>query len=130
MATTASRCASINSPSTSLRRAGGNAQIWLANSPELGDALMRTIIVPMLSVGLLVGFLVAAQAEPRIHKKQQRQYDSYARKYPSATPRQLRNARAYDRGEYFEQDSNAHPVGSRGWWELKERESGGDRFRF
>jgi hypothetical protein len=41
----------------------------------------------------------------------------------------LRNARAYDRGEYFEQDSNAHPVGSRGWWELKERESG-DRFRF
>jgi len=51
------------------------------------------------------------------------------KKYPSATQRQLRNARAYDRGAYFEQDSNAHPVGSRGWWELKERESG-DRLRF
>jgi hypothetical protein len=68
-------------------------------------------------------------AEGGSHKKQRRHFDSYSRKYPSATQRQLRNVRAYDRGEYFEQDSNAHPVGSSGWWELKERESG-DRLRF
>jgi hypothetical protein len=71
----------------------------------------------------------ADDSEARSRGKHPRQFDSYAQKYPFATQRQLRNARAYDRREYFEQDSNAHPVGSRGWWELKERESG-DRFRF
>jgi hypothetical protein len=90
---------------------------------------MRTIIVGLLSVCLLGSLAVSNDAEARTAKKSSRHDDSYARKYPSATQRQLRNARAYDRGDYFEQDSNAHPVGSRGWWELKERE-GGDRFRF
>lgn len=34
-------------------------------------------------------------------------------KLSNATQRQLKNARAYDRGgEYFEQEPNAHPVGS------------------
>jgi len=90
---------------------------------------MRTIIAGMLSVALLCGLVATNAAEARAVKKSPRHGDSYARKYPSATQRQLRNARAYDRGDYFEQDSNAHPVGSRGWWELKERESG-DHFRF
>jgi hypothetical protein len=82
-------------------------------------------LLPALLVVALSG---AADAKS---KKKQGEYDSYAAKYPSATPRQLRNARAYDRGEYYEMDSNAHPVGSRSWWELKERE-GGNRggFRF
>jgi hypothetical protein len=82
----------------------------------------------LLSALLVVAFSGAADAKS---KKKQSEYDSYAAKYPSATPRQLRNARAYDRGEYYEMDSNAHPVGSRSWWELKERE-GGNRggFRF
>jgi len=90
---------------------------------------MRTIIAVMLFVALLCSLAATYAAEARVEKKSRRHGDSYARKYPSATQRQLRNARAYDRGDYFEQDSNAHPVGSRGWWELKERESG-DRFRF
>jgi hypothetical protein len=90
---------------------------------------MRTIIAGILSVALLSNLAAANDAEARAANKPRRHDDSYARKYPSATQRQLRNARAYDRGDYFEQDSNAHPVGSRGWWELKERESG-DRFRF
>jgi hypothetical protein len=90
---------------------------------------MRTIIAGILSVALLGSLTASNGADCRAAKKPRRHDDSYARKYPSATPRQLRNARAYDRGDYFEQDSNAHPVGSRGWWELKERESG-DRFRF
>jgi hypothetical protein len=66
---------------------------------------------------------------PVLRRSRSAMTDGYARKYPSATQRQVRNVRAYDRGDYFEQDSNAHPVGGRGWWELKERESG-DRFRF
>ena len=89
---------------------------------------MRAITAGLLSVALLSG-LVIDGAEARAGKKPRRPDDDYARKYPTASQRQLRNARAYDRGEYFEQDSNAHPVGSRGWWELKEGESG-DRLRF
>ena len=89
---------------------------------RLGLATTVAITLAALVVG-------GHDGEARNPRKQPRQSDGYARKYPHATQRQLRNARAYDRGEYFEQDSNAHPVGSRGWWELKERESG-DRLRF
>lgn len=89
---------------------------------------MKTIIAGVLSAGLLVAFTSVGIAEAKT-KKQRRAVDSYSQKYPSATARQLRNARAYDRSEYYEVDSNAHPVGSRGWWDLKEREGGG-RFRF
>lgn len=86
---------------------------------------MRIIGLGLLSAALVGAFAVTDNLEAASPQKQRRQYDSYAQMYPGATPRQLRNARAYDRGEYFEYDSNAHPVGSRGWWELKERESGG-----
>ena len=67
----------------------------------------------------IAGSSAAAAAD---NQRRHRHTGSYAQTYPSDTQRQLRNARAYDRGGYFEQDSNAHPVGSRGWWELKERE--------
>ena len=90
---------------------------------------MRTIIAGILSAGLLVAFIGVDIAETK-SKNHRRHYDTYSSKYPSATPRQLQNARAYDRGEYYEMDSNAHPVGSRGWWELKEREGGNRGFRF
>src|SRR5689334_21854769 len=43
----------------------------------------------------------------------------YAQKYPQATRRQLKNAWAYDHGRYYEQNSDAHPIGSRSWWFLK-----------
>jgi hypothetical protein len=92
--------------------------------------MMKGIVVAttlsLAFAGLVLG---AAGSEARSYKKQPRQSDRHAKTYPYATQRQLRNAEAYDRGDYFEQDSNAHPVGSRGWWELKERESG-DRLRF
>ena len=89
---------------------------------------MKKIVAGLLSAALVVAVTGAADAKSR--KQQRQDYDSYAAKYPGATPRQLKNARAYDRGEYYEMDSNAHPVGSRSWWELKERESGGRGFRF
>jgi hypothetical protein len=88
---------------------------------------MQAIIAAVLSALLAIASSSGAAAGD--NKRRHRHTDSYAQKYPTASQRQLRNARAYDRGEYFEQDSNAHPVGSRGWWELKERESG-DRLRF
>jgi hypothetical protein len=88
---------------------------------------MRTIISGVLAVGLAVVLVTPSEAAS---KKRYRYYDGYAQRYPSATPRQLRNARAYDRGgEYYEADSNAFPVGSRGWWEMKRLEGSG-RFRF
>jgi hypothetical protein len=89
---------------------------------------MRRTIVAILALTVAVSFADFASAKSS--KKQRRHYDSYAAKYPWATPRQLRNARAFDRGEYYETDSNAHPVGSRSWWMMKEREGNGRGFRF
>ncbi len=88
---------------------------------------MKRIIIGVVSAALMVA--AAGPVSAKNSKKHHEQYDSYAAKYPSATRRQLKNARAYDNGEYYEMDSNAHPVGSRGWWELKERERGGLDFR-
>ena len=90
---------------------------------------MRTIITGVLAAALLVPLATSSDAATK-RKKHYRNYDGYSQKYPYATPRQLQNARAYDRGEYYEMDSNAHPPGSRGWWELKEREGGNRGFRF
>lgn len=87
---------------------------------------MRAIIAGLLAVGLVS---ISVDTSEAASKKHRRYYDSYAQKYPYATGRQLRNARAYDRGEYYEMDSNAHPVGSRAWWDLKRLE-GDDRRRF
>jgi hypothetical protein len=75
---------------------------------------MRTIITSLLSVGVVVALASPSDAAS---KKRYRYYysDGYAQRFPSATPRQLRNAWAYDHaGHYYEMDSNAFPVGSRG----------------
>ena len=77
---------------------------------------MKTIIVGLLSAGLLAAVPRAAGAGPARHS------DSFSRMYPSATLRQLHNLRAYERGEYYEQLSDAVPFGSRVRWELKGRE--------
>jgi hypothetical protein len=38
-------------------------------------------------------------------------------------PRQLQNLRAYERGgEYYEQQLDAVPFGSRAWWEIMGRQ--------
>ena len=78
---------------------------------------MRTIIAGLLSAGLLVALPSAASADHARHT------DSYSEMYPSATPRQLQNLRAYERGgEYYETDPDAVPFGSRVWWENKGRQ--------
>jgi hypothetical protein len=86
---------------------------------------MRTIIASLLSVGLVVVFAGPSDAASK-KRYGYSYYGGFAQKYPSATPRQLRNAWAYDNaGHYYETDSNAFPVGSRGWWEMKRLEGGG-----
>jgi len=78
---------------------------------------MRTIIAGLLSAGLLVAVPGAASARHAYHS------DSYSKMYPNATPRQLRNLRAYERGgEYYEQVLDAVPFGSRAWWEIMGRQ--------
>jgi hypothetical protein len=45
----------------------------------------------------------------------------------TTSERQLRNQRAYERGEYYEHDSNALPFGGRAWWEQKMCEGADER---
>ena len=87
---------------------------------------MRTIITGLLSASLLVALADAATAESTSKRGHHR--DALEYKYPYATPRQLQNERAYQRGEYWEHDSNALIPGTRAWFEQKEREGGNRRF--
>jgi hypothetical protein len=73
---------------------------------------MKTFIAGLLSAGLLVATSCAASAGHVHHS------DNYAETYPSATPRQLHNLRAYERGDYYEQLPEAVPFGSQVWWQL------------
>jgi hypothetical protein len=87
---------------------------------------MRTITVSLLSAGLAVALATPSVAAGGRKGTPYYYNSSYAQRFPLATPRQLRNAWAYDHaGQYYEMDSNAFPVGSKGWWELKRLEDGG-----
>jgi hypothetical protein len=87
---------------------------------------MRAIICLLLAGELLMAFPGAGEAANG-RTKQQRQNSSYYSSPTTATERQLRNQRAYERGEYYEHDSNALPFGSRAWWEQKQREGRDER---
>ncbi len=87
---------------------------------------MRAAIVVMVLAALGAGLpaqLFAAERKQRTSQLEQ----ELRWKYPSATPRQIRNAAAFERGGYYEQLASEHPVGSRSWWILRDRELGGDR---
>jgi hypothetical protein len=86
---------------------------------------MKTITM-MLALGVAIPVMgTDASAAP---KRKYTSCDSYCQRFPDATPRQLKNARAFNRGgEYYESDSRAHPLGSRSWWYVRELE-GGRRF--
>jgi hypothetical protein len=88
---------------------------------------MKTIAAGVLSAALVLAIAGPAHAADKRNKDRQ-QYDTYSQRYPYATPRQLRNLRAYERGEYYETYSDALPVGSKAWFEQKEREGGDRRF--
>jgi hypothetical protein len=82
---------------------------------------MKAIAV-MLALSVAVPVTAASEASPSPQRKY-RSCDSYCQRFPGASPRQLENARAFDRGgEYYESGSNNHPVGSRSWWYLRDLE--------
>lgn len=77
----------------------------------------------LLSAALLMTFVGPSEAaNGRTKQRRQNSYYYYNPPTTTATERQLRNQQAYERGEYYEHDSNALPFGSRAWWEQKQRE--------
>ena len=82
---------------------------------------MKAIFTGLLSAGLLV--VLASSSNADNNRNQHRRHYGYYSSIPSTiTERQLRNERAYGRGEYYEHDSNALPLGSRAWREQKRSE--------
>jgi hypothetical protein len=93
------------------------------------EKAMRTIITGLLSAGLVVALAIPSDAASR--KRGTYYYSGgYTDGFPSASARKRHNAWAYNHpGHYYEADSNAFPVGSRGWWEMKRLEGSGGRVR-
>ena len=69
---------------------------------------MRAIICLLLLAGLLMAAVATGEAA-NSRAKQRRQETYYYTSPTTATERQMRNQRAYERGEYYEHDSNALP---------------------
>ena len=88
---------------------------------ENGDASLKAIFTGFLSAGLLLVLVSTSNADN--NRNQHRRHYGYNYGIPSTTTgRQLRNERAYERGEYYEHDLNALPLGSRAWREQKRSE--------
>ena len=85
---------------------------------------MNTALAGAISAALLLALTTMAEAEPARYRSRHHYHNGLAYRYPHATQRQLHNERAYQKGEYWEKDSNALIVGTRAWFEQKERESG------
>lgn len=81
---------------------------------------MKVTLASLISVCLLFAFAATGAAAPK-REKQRRQVAP-----PTVITEQQRrrNAEAYKRGEYYEHDSNALPIGSDAWFRQKEREDG------
>ena len=90
---------------------------------------MNTALAGAVSAALLLAFTTMASAEPARSRPRHHYDNDLAYRYPYATQRQLHNERAYQKGEYWEKNSNALISGTRAWFEQKERESGDRRSR-
>jgi hypothetical protein len=98
------------------------SEYHVINSPKR-RTYMKAIITGLLSAGLLVTFAATGNAANK-ERKHRRHYSHYYSSPSTTAERQLRNERAYERGDWYEHDSNALRPGSRAWFEQKERESG------
>lgn len=87
---------------------------------------MRALLCSLLWGGALVALTSTGEAANG-RAKHRRPSGYYYNSPTTTTERQLRNQRAYERGEYYEHDSNALPFGSRAWWEQKMREGADER---
>jgi hypothetical protein len=83
---------------------------------------MRTLITGVVSAGLLVAFAGASYAQSRYVQHRQPAYVGSPHIITNA--QRWQNERAYERGDYYEHDSNDFPVGSKGWYDQKESEGG------
>src|SRR5262245_14035064 len=106
--------------------AGVVGNSYWQEAAEAKGQTMRAIICLLLSGGLLMTCVGPGEAANG-RTKQRRPNTYYYNAPTTATERQLRNQRAYERGEYYEHDSNALPFGSRAWWEQKLREGADER---
>jgi hypothetical protein len=87
---------------------------------------MLKIIAALMAGAVALAIPAAAESATKKKKYVKRHAQEVGDRYGgSATARQRANSRAYDRGEYYEQMSDAHVFGSRSWWYLKEREMSG-----
>jgi hypothetical protein len=82
---------------------------------------MKAVMAALASASLLLAF-AGSNADASERRAYRGQYTP-----PSViTPEQRRhNEEAYERGDYYEHDSNALPFGSKAWFEQKRREAGG-----
>jgi len=87
----------------------------------------RGMVCGLVSFGLMVALAATSEAADGRAKQRRPTGSYYNSPTTTATERQLRNQRAYERGEYYEHDSNALPFGSRAWWEQKMREGADER---
>ncbi len=88
---------------------------------------MSRMFAGLVAAAVALALPLAAEAAPKKKKYVKRHAQSAGEMYGGGTARQRANSRAYDRGEYYEQISDAHVFGSRSWWYLKEREMSGSR---
>ena len=59
--------------------------------------MKHALIAGAVSAGLALTMTTAANAD---HARHHHDYESHSEMYPSATPRQLKNLRGYENGEY------------------------------
>lgn len=84
---------------------------------------MKALGIILLSLGLVVVF--AGNSDAASRKRQKRTYTGpYVPPMTVTDAQRRRNQRGYERGDYYERDSNALPAGSKAWFEQKERENG------
>lgn len=82
---------------------------------------MKAAVATLVTAGL-----VLALAGPTVAAGKRGTYATPYTPPSSITDQQRRhNAEAYERGEYYEHDTNALPFGSRAWREQRGREAGG-----
>jgi len=86
---------------------------------------MRTILTGLVSLALVFGTAVTADAKS---KKKKHQHASYSRAQyysPSEVADRQRRASTFDETQYYEVDSRRLPFGSAAWWRQIQQETDG-----
>jgi hypothetical protein len=87
---------------------------------------MRAVLIAAICIGAFLSAASAADASTK-YRTYRHAYYAYRSSSAELEARKARNEWAYNHGQYWEHDSNALRVGSRAWFEQKEREGGNRR---